>query len=99
MSEFVGLGPDRDVINDTLEERGLTGILMDGFDHAIEGFQVNEDGERAHIVYSYKKCIEVLIERDSMSEDEALEFFEFNTVRAVAYMPEESGRPIIIEEF
>lgn len=91
---------DRDVINDTLEERGFSAILLDGYDNAIIGFIPNADGERAHIVYSQTKCIEVLIERDKMSHTEAIEFFEFNTVRSIPYMPsDEAGEPMIVEEF
>ena len=29
-------------------------------------------------VYSKRKCLDVLVERDEMSRDEALEFFDFN---------------------
>jgi hypothetical protein len=91
---------DRDVINDTLLERELSAILLDTYDDAILGFVTNKDGERAHIVYSQEKCIEVLMNRDGMTYEEALEFFEFNTLRAIPYMPsEEAGSPIIIEEF
>jgi hypothetical protein len=91
---------DRDVINDTLEERGLSAILLDGYDDAILGFSINADGERAHIAYSQSKCIEVLMNRDKMSHGEAIEFFEFNTVRSIPYMPTtEAGEPTIVEEF
>jgi hypothetical protein len=91
---------NREVINATLEERGFSAILLDGYDDAILGFIPSADGERAHIVYSQTKCIEVLMERDKMSHTDAIEFFEFNTVRSIPYMPtEEAGEPMIVEEF
>ena len=90
---------DRDLINDTLEARELSAILMDGLDEGILGFLPNKDEVNAHIVYSREKCIQAFVDRDGMSHEEAVEFFEYNTVRALEYMPEDvAGKPIIIEE-
>ena len=33
-------------------------------------------------VYDRQKCIEILIDRDGMSEEEAVEYFEFNVTNA-----------------
>jgi hypothetical protein len=54
-----------------------TFTLADGFDDAIVG--VGEQFGLPHkIIYSVEKCIEVLINRDDMSMEEAQEFFYFN---------------------
>ena len=54
-------------------------LLADGFNDALIG-----TGQRANqptlAVYDAKKCIEVLEKRDGMTQEEALEFFEFNVV-------------------
>ena len=47
-------------------------IIADGFDLAIIGI----DDDTMRIIYSMKKCIEILTE--SMNEEEALEYFYYN---------------------
>lgn len=47
-------------------------IFIDGFDNAVIGF--DESSQR--IIYSVKKCIEILM--IDMCEEEALEYFEYN---------------------
>lgn len=49
-----------------------TFLKADGFDEAIIG--VEESGMR--LIYSTAKCIDILMK--DMSEEEALEYFEFN---------------------
>jgi len=53
-------------------------LLADGFDDALLGFgrQFNNDVA----VYDYGRCIDILRSRDGMSEEDAVEFFEFNVV-------------------
>lgn len=41
---------------------------------------VQQYGQPVVACYDYDKCIKVLMERDGMEEDEAIEFFEFNAV-------------------
>ena len=36
------------------------------------------------VVYDYAKCCEILVSRDGMSDDEAVEWMEFNVVGAYA---------------
>lgn len=59
------------------------------FNKAIVG--VTHDGL---LVYSEDKIIEAFI-KDGMAEEEAVEFYEYNTVRSLPYVPQEK-RPIII---
>ena len=85
---------------DSMGERLLKGIInyyedeeflkADGFDDAVIG--VHESTLR--LIYSTTKCVEILIERDDMEFDEALEYFDFN-VRG-AYMGEKT--PIWCED-
>ena len=55
-------------------------VKFDGFDGAILGFG-SQYGSFECLVYDRQKCIEILVDRDGMDYDEALEFFEFNVVR------------------
>lgn len=60
-------------------------LLADGFEAAFLGV-INPIavGHKAIAVYDRAKCIEILVERDGMTEEEAEEFFEFNTAGAYA---------------
>ncbi len=51
-------------------------LQADGYDGAIIG--VNNE----KLVYSISKCIEILITRDGMSDEEAIEYFYFNSESA-----------------
>ena len=55
-------------------------LKADGFDECILGIAEVWDGnERVHrIVYDALKIINVLIEKDGMTREEAVEYFEFN---------------------
>ncbi len=52
-------------------------MLADGFDEAILGYTrgAGQTGQIV-VVYEEEKCIEVLMERDGMSREDALDFFE-----------------------
>lgn len=66
-------------------------VVLDSpdFDEAIIG--VTGDG---NVVYNYDAMVKCLEERDNMSEQEAAEFIDYNTVRAIPYMPD--PKPIIM---
>tara|TARA_R100000773_G_C4175765_1_gene87585 strand:+ start:31 stop:291 length:261 start_codon:yes stop_codon:yes gene_type:complete len=52
-------------------------VTADGFDDAILGM----DEPSGRVIYSSKKCIEILME-DDMTEAEALEYFHYNVCSA-----------------
>ena len=52
-------------------------LKADGFDEAILGV-VEDFNMPPRIAYSVKKCIEILEERDGMSEIDAMEYFSYN---------------------
>jgi hypothetical protein len=59
-------------------------LFADGFDEAIMGVVVASAGNGYHeqVLYDYQKCIDILVKRDGMTQDDAAEFLEFNTVGA-----------------
>jgi hypothetical protein len=65
-------------------------LKADGFDEAILGTDYRTD----RLIYSVRKCIRILMKRDKMSYEEALEFLEFNTL--LAYIGE--GTPIFLND-
>tara|TARA_R110002020_G_scaffold147866_3_gene323477 strand:+ start:509 stop:766 length:258 start_codon:yes stop_codon:yes gene_type:complete len=68
-------------------------LLADGFEGALMGVGVIFDKSLA--AYDMRKCIDILIERDGMSEEEAVEYFEFNVTGS--YVGENT--PIFVEVF
>ena len=73
---------------DELEESRL---LMDGFDEAIIGYS-QRCNERVLAVYSYEKMVEVLVSRDRIEYEEAVEYIDFNCGGAWVG----DGTPIIV---
>ncbi|MBE25444.1 MAG: hypothetical protein CMM33_08500 [Rhodospirillaceae bacterium] len=51
-------------------------IVLDGLDEAAVG-QTTKDGEEV-LVYSADKIIDILMKRDGMDQDEAVEFYDYN---------------------
>lgn len=66
-------------------------LRADGFDSGIIG--VCYRAGTSVLVYDYAKCTELLVTRDGMSHEEALEYMEFNVVGA--YVGE--GTPIFVQ--
>lgn len=65
-----------------------TFLIADGFDEAVIGFE-----ERSgRLIYSSKKCLEILVE-EGMSHEDALEHFEYNVTGS--YVGEKT--PIFME--
>ena len=60
------------------------------YDTAIIG--VTQDG---NLVYGYEKMITHLVETETMSEEEAIEFIEYNVLDILPNIPTEN-RPIIL---
>jgi len=53
-------------------------LIADGFDDAVIGV----DYGSSRLIYSCKKCIEILIEQEEMTAEDAIEHFQFNVAGA-----------------
>ena len=63
-------------IDDDDSNRPLAAV---GFEKALLGYAwLKQLGDATVAVYDRNKCIDILIERDGMSYEEAVEFFDFN---------------------
>lgn len=71
--------PLRKKINEVLIQQDENALLMDGFDEALIGFS-QRINEPLLAVYSYSKMIETLISRDGMTDEEAMEYVDYNCV-------------------
>ena len=68
-------------------------LVADGFDKAIIG--VSTSFNKMSVAYDTNKCIKILMSRDKMSREEAIEYFEYNV--AGAYVGEHT--PSFIERW
>lgn len=59
------------------------------YDDAIVGVT-----DESQVVYDYHAMVKILVERDGMTTEEAIEFIEFNTIRAIPYAGEHA--PIVM---
>ena len=60
-----------------IDEYAEGAVILDGLDDAIIGI-VEEFGNGPRILYSQKKIINILCERDGMNESDAIEFYDYN---------------------
>ena len=66
-------------------------LFADGFDEAIIGICPNS----LRVIYSRTKCVEVLVKQDDMTEEDAMDYLEYNTFSA--YVGDYT--PIFMEDF
>ena len=54
--------------------------LADGYEKAFIGTTISAFGRKQVALYDYDKCIMVLMNDNDWSEEEAIEWFNFNTI-------------------
>jgi len=81
-----------DAITDYLEEAELTVLSADGLEDAAIGVAKNPEVDEMILVYSIEKCLEILQETNEWTLDQAMEYFDFNTLGAYAG----KGTPIFV---
>ncbi|XIH24776.1 hypothetical protein C1N73_25920 (plasmid) [Priestia aryabhattai] len=74
--EVVAVGISREDVAEIIPEA----LFADGFDEALIGY-VQRAGMMVAL-YDARKCIDVLIIDDDMSEEDALEYFHYNVLGA-----------------
>jgi hypothetical protein len=68
------------LIIDRLEEENPDVILYPDYEEALIGI-CRRKGMNPVAIYDQKKCIDILIQ-DGMTEEEAIEWFQYNTIDA-----------------
>ena len=63
---------------DLIDIEGM--MIADGFDEAIIGYCHDMAAGEDRVIYSFNKCIDIL--KHDMSEEEAIEYMDFNVVGA-----------------
>lgn len=81
-----------EALKEKLRERGYENAkVFENPDYTSAVVGVDEDGR---VVYSYEKMVKHLVKKDKMTEEEAMEFIDYNTIRALPY--EGKKRPIVV---
>jgi len=68
-------------------------LMADGFEEALIGFGTRFNSPVT--VYDFNKCLDILVKRDGMSQDEAQEYMDFNVLGA--FVGEET--PIFLGDY
>lgn len=55
---------------------------VDYYDDAVVG--VDSNGEK--LIYDVSKMLDIMVERDELNEDEAIDHFEYNISRSILYV-------------
>jgi hypothetical protein len=82
----------RDLIEEQLKEENPKAMFASGFDDALIGIYRRYGGDPL-AAYSREKCINVLMQRDKMTEEDANEFFDFNVIGSYVGV----GTPVFID--
>jgi hypothetical protein len=80
----------KDLLNE-LEYKDTVVFENPSYMKAIIG--LSDDGA---LCYSYEKMIECLMEEDGMDYEGAMEFIDYNTIRALPYASSMGIRPIVV---
>ena len=68
---------DREELNEFLTDENPEALFTDGFDDAILGY-TQRMNQPPVVAYSVDKIIEILVERDGLTYEQAIEHFDFN---------------------
>ena len=80
----------KDLLNE-LEYTGTVVLENPSYLNAIIG--ITDEGA---LCYSYEKMIKCLMEEDKMEQEDAMEFIDYNTIRALPYASSMGVRPIVV---
>lgn len=83
-----------DILKERLTDGGFTSIVLEepAYETAIIG--ITDEGA---VVYDYDKMIQYLVDKDGMTDEDAIDFISYNTIRAIPYMNMEGAvKPIIV---
>lgn len=68
-------------------------VVLENPDYADAFVGVTTDGRA---VYDLEKMVVCLMEEDGMSEEDAREFIDYNTLRAIPYMESAGPAPVVL---
>lgn len=83
-----------DKLKERLADGEYTSIILEEPDYVTAIIGITDDGA---VVYDYDKMVQFLVQKDGMTEEDAVDFISYNTIRAIPYMNVEGAtKPIIV---
>lgn len=83
-------------LKEYLRERGYEdSVVLENPSYLSAVIGMTDEGA---VCYSYDKMVESLMDEDGMDMEEAIEFIEYNTLRALPYASSMGTRPIVVYE-
>ena len=85
---------DLETFKELLVDGGYENAILfenPSYETAIIG--ISDSGQ---VCYSYNKMVEYLMETDNMTDEDAREFIDYNTIRALPYASSMGDRPVVI---
>lgn len=70
----------REQLDEWASAQEIEVLVADGFDEAILG--VVQIFDEYHVCYDREACLKILQERDGMTREDAVEYFDFNVTGA-----------------
>ncbi len=67
----------RELVEEIIFEENPIALFADGFDEAIIGY-TQRMNQSPLVAYSVDKMVEIMVERDGMTYEEAIENFDYN---------------------
>jgi hypothetical protein len=74
-------------IKSWLEAIEEVAMFADGFDDAVMGLTYDANAGHWRVIYDSSECLSLLMQRDGMTFEEAVEFFDYN-VTGGAVLPQ-----------
>lgn len=84
----------REIVDDEDELNQI--LILDGDEFADGAIGLSEDN---HLIYDFNKMVESLEKHNNWSEEEAIEWIEYNTLRSLPYMEGVGKKPIVMRGF
>lgn len=76
------------------EQLPRTSIVFDdnSYDNSIIGVTLDD-----RVIYSYERMVQEYMEDNQCSEEDAIDWIEFNTIRSIPYLP--TPRPMVVSTY
>jgi len=86
-----------DELKEYLTSGDYQSVVLENPDYVTAVIGVTASGA---VVYDYDKMIQFLVDKDNMDYEEAVDFVNYNTLRAIPYMNlEGAAQPIVVYSF
>ena len=79
------VGDDEEILNEI--------IVLEGDEFADGAVGLTQD---YHVVYDYNRLVDSLMRHNSWTAEDAIEWIEYNTLRAIPYMSSQGNEPIVL---